>query len=166
MLRGTEVSVIRSVRRSVVIVGLLGGTLAFAACGSSNDADGESSAAKSSTVTTTSASGAGETITLPTGTVKLHQTYAPGVPTLDALYKGTEQPPPSDGPKAAKDKTVIIVSCGQVVPACAGVAKAMTAAFTTLGWKSRIIDGALNANNGWSTGLRQAIAAHPDAIVN
>jgi ribose transport system substrate-binding protein len=34
-----------------------------------------------------------------------------------------------------------------------------------VGWKFRIIDGQLNANNGWSNGVRQAIAAHPSAIV-
>lgn len=149
--------------RLAVVIGAVCAAMALTACGSSNKSANSGSA---SSGTSSTSGGAGQTLTLPTGVVKLDQTYAPGVPTLADLYKGTEAPPPADGPRAAKGKTVIIVSCGQAVPACSNVARAMTDAFTTLGWTSRIIDGQLNANGGWDTAVRQAIAAHPDAIVN
>lgn len=91
--------------------------------------------------------------------------YAEGVPTLDELYKGTETPPPTTGPAIAKKKTVIFVSCGQASPGCAGVPNGMKEPAKLLGWNFKIIDGQLNANNGWANGIRQAIAAKPDVIV-
>ena len=91
--------------------------------------------------------------------------YVPGVPPLAELYRGTEGTPPTSGPPIAKDKTVVFVSCGQAAPGCAGVPNEMAKPAKLVGWNYRVIDGRLNADNGWANGVRQAIAAKPDAII-
>jgi ribose transport system substrate-binding protein len=94
-----------------------------------------------------------------------NKVYAPGVPTLNELYKGNFGSPPTTGPPIAKHKTIVFVSCGQAAPGCAGVPDEMVHVAKLVGWKFSIIDGMLNANNGWSNGVNQAIAEHPSAIV-
>lgn len=91
--------------------------------------------------------------------------YAEGVPTLEQLYASTEHAPSSSGPKLAPGKSVIFVSCGQASPGCAGPADEITSIAEKIGWNYKIIDGAFNVNDGYNTGMRQAIAAKPDAIV-
>jgi ribose transport system substrate-binding protein len=93
------------------------------------------------------------------------QEYAPGIPTLDALYASSENAPPATGPKLAPNKSVIFLSCGQLAPACAGVGSAINKVSEQIGWKSRVIDGKFGVNDGYNSGMRQAIAAKPDAIV-
>lgn len=149
-----------TVRRLVVAFGMVSLSVLVAACGSGTAAAGKSSDSSSSG----SATG-GKTITFPTGTVEVDKAYVPGVPSLADLYKGTENAPPATGPKGAKGKTVVIESCGQAVPACAQVTKAMGDAFDALGWKHSVVDGQLNQGGAWATAARQAMAAHPDAIV-
>jgi ribose transport system substrate-binding protein len=131
-----------------VVATIVAAGLLLAACGSS----GSSGSDEGSTGGSTSA-------------VDVDKVYAEGVPTLTELYKGTETAPPTTGPAMAKDKTVIFVSCGQASPGCAGVPNAMKEPAELVGWNFKIIDGQLNANNGWANGIRQAIAAKPDAIV-
>jgi ribose transport system substrate-binding protein len=138
-------------RRLAALVAAAVTASALAACGSSgshsgSDTGGAQSAAQS-------------------GAASASKTYAAGVPTLNDLYQGTETKPPTQGPKPAKGKSVIFVSCGQAAPGCAGVPNEMATPAKLLGWKYRIIDGRLNADNGWANGVRQAIAAKPDAIV-
>lgn len=91
--------------------------------------------------------------------------YAEGVPTLDELYKSTEGSPPASGPKIQPGKNIIVVSCGQTAQGCSGPANEIGAVAELVGWNHKIIDGALNTNGGWAAGVRQAIAAKPDAIV-
>jgi ribose transport system substrate-binding protein len=97
--------------------------------------------------------------------VDVNKIYAPGVPTLADMYRSTEEPPPPSGPPIAKGKSVIFVSCAQSSPGCAGPPNEMAIAAKLVGWNYKIIDGANNVNNGWATGIRQAIAAKPNAIV-
>ena len=91
--------------------------------------------------------------------------YAPGIPTLEKLYASSEYAPPSTGPKLAPNKNVIFLSCGQLAPGCAGPALAMEEITKQIGWHYKIIDGAFGVNDGYNSGMRQAIAAKPDAIV-
>jgi ribose transport system substrate-binding protein len=91
--------------------------------------------------------------------------YAPGIPTLEQLYSSSEYAPPATGPKLASSKSVIFLSCGQLSAGCAGPANAMKEITKLIGWKYKIIDGAFGVNDGYNSGMRQAIAAKPDAIV-
>ncbi|GAA1000204.1 sugar ABC transporter substrate-binding protein [Subtercola frigoramans] len=91
--------------------------------------------------------------------------YAQGIPTLTELYNSNETAPPATGPKLPANKNVIFLSCGQAAPGCSGIPNAMATVAQKVGWKFQIIDGAFNANGAYGTGMRQAIAAKPDAIV-
>lgn len=91
--------------------------------------------------------------------------YAPGIPTLEQLYASSEYAPPATGPKLASNKSVIFLSCGQAAAGCAGPALAMKEITKRIGWKYKIIDGAFGVNDGYNSGMRQAIAAKADAIV-
>ena len=99
------------------------------------------------------------------GAVDPTREYAPGIPTLEQLYASSEYAPPATGPKLPSDKSVIFLSCGQLSPGCAGPAVAMKEITKLIGWKYKIIDGAFGVNDGYNSGMRQAIAAKPDAIV-
>jgi ribose transport system substrate-binding protein len=63
------------------------------------------------------------------------------------------------------DKSVIFLSCGQLAVGCAGPALAMQKVAAEIGWKFKIIDGNFGIGDGLNSGMRQAIAAKPDAIV-
>ncbi|MGP3534079.1 sugar ABC transporter substrate-binding protein [Microbacterium sp. RD1] len=138
-------------RRSRAVVAA-GGALALAALLLAGCSGGSSSASPSTGGTITAADPDKE--------------YAPGVPTLNELYASTEGEPPTSGPPLAEAKKVVFVSCGQASPGCAGPPNEMANIAEQIGWDYQIVDGALNANNGWANGIRQAIALKPDAIVS
>ena len=100
----------------------------------------------------------------PSGADPAH-TYAPGIPTLEQLYASSEYAPPATGPKLPPNKSVIFLSCGQLAIGCAGPAISMEKIAKRIGWKYKIIDGAFGVNDGYNSGMRQAIVAKPDAIV-
>lgn len=148
----------RRVRIGAALVLLPLVALLIAACGSSSKntaSNSGSSEGKSSTSNASSESGAADP----------NKVYAPGVPTLNELYKGGEHAPPTSGPPVAKKVSVVFVSCGQEAPGCAGVPDAMGEPAKKLGWEFRIINGKLDVNNGWPNGVREAIAAKPSVIV-
>jgi ribose transport system substrate-binding protein len=91
--------------------------------------------------------------------------YAPGIPTLEQLYASSEYAPPATGPKLPSGKSVIFLSCGQLSTGCAGPPLAMKEIAKLIGWKYKIIDGNFGINDAYNSGMRQAIAANPDAIV-
>lgn len=93
------------------------------------------------------------------------KTYAEGIPTLEQLYASSEYAPPATGPKLQPGKTVIFLSCGQASVGCAGPALAMEKIAKLVGWNYKIIDGEFGINDRYNSGMRQAIAARPDAIV-
>lgn len=135
-----------------------------AACGSSSsnsEAQGKPAASAESSSSTQASSSEAES----SGEPEPNKAYAPGVPTLNELYKGTEEAPPTSGPPAKKGASVIFLSCGLESPGCAAPAREMASAAKVLGWKYRIINGRLDTNNAYDTGMREAIAAKPSAIV-
>lgn len=146
----------RSRRRlcALFVAGLIASALLLAACGSSSNSGSGSSGANASTKTNGASGGNPETTV-----------YAPGVPTLKQLYESSNEAPPASGPSAAKGKEVIWVSCGQQAVGCRVAAEGFMEAAKVLGWKARIIDGKLNVDNGFATGIRTAIAAKPAAII-
>ena len=105
----------------------------------------------------------GSSFAAPGGVDPTH-VYAPGIPTLEQLYASSEYSPPSTGPSLPANKSVIFLSCGQLAIGCAGPAIAMDKITKRIGWKYKIIDGAFGVNDGYNSGMRQAIAAKPDAI--
>ncbi|WP_166459529.1 sugar ABC transporter substrate-binding protein [Amycolatopsis pithecellobii] len=130
-------------RRAPIGSALVVGTLVLAGCGGGSSASAPTSIAP----------------------VDANKVYVEGVPSLAELYKSTEGSPPTSGPKTQPGKNVVYVSCGQSAQGCSGPANEMANAAKVVGWNFKIIDGALNVNNGWAVGVRQAIAAKPDAIV-
>ena len=88
-----------------------------------------------------------------------------GVPTLDQLFKGNAEAPPTSSPPAAKGKNVWWISCGQQSQSSAAFAAAGKAAVEAIGWTFHLADGNLNIANGYATAMRTALAAHPDAII-
>jgi ribose transport system substrate-binding protein len=145
--------VLTRLRWGAGIVAMVGSAVILSACGSSSKSSSNAAATSSGSSSTSS------------GAADPAKTYAPGVPTLNELYKGTEGTPPTTGPKIANGKSVIFISCGQAAPGCAGVPNEMATPAKLVGWKYQIVDGRLNAGNGWANGIRQAIAAKPDAII-
>jgi ribose transport system substrate-binding protein len=118
--------------------------IALSACGSG-----------SSTNATSSTTGAGGSKT---------STLA-GVPSLEELYKGTEEPPPTEGPAAAKGKSIVWISCGQVAEGCAAPSAAAGEAAKDLGWSFKLLDAKFGAGGAFGAAIRQAIVLKPDAIV-
>jgi ribose transport system substrate-binding protein len=84
------------------------------------------------------------------------------LPSLDAIYAGTEGKPPATSPPAAKDKNVWFINCGAASDGCNDVALAGEEAGKALGWKVTSYDAQFV---NFSTGIRQAVADGADAIV-
>jgi ribose transport system substrate-binding protein len=147
----------------LALFGLIAAALVVAGCGSSGGSSSSGSASSST---------GGETKTTPAneegaeaGEAVASMEYAPGVPTLEEMYEGNEEPPPSSGPKPKEGISIVFVSCGQEAPGCANVPDAMEEPAKKLGWNFRIINGKLDVNNGWPNGVREAVAAKPDVII-
>lgn len=68
------------------------------------------------------------------------------------------------GPKAASDKTIIFVASDLKNSGVLGVANGYQEAAKSIGWKTRILDGAGSVPSQ-SSALKQAIALQPDGIV-
>jgi ribose transport system substrate-binding protein len=85
-------------------------------------------------------------------------------PSVEDLKMGTEQTPPTTGPKPKSGLKLVYVSCGQVAPGCAGPGVGLENAAKELGWTVTTVDGKFNAGGGYSTAFHQAIALEPDAI--
>jgi ribose transport system substrate-binding protein len=151
----------------LAVAGLILSGLLFAACGSSSSSSSSGSTTEEATTeegsggeaeTTTDegeASGGGQETTV----------YAKGVPTLEELYKSTNEEPPTTGPAAAKGKNVAWFTCSMEAVGCKVPTETFLEAAKVLGWNVHVFDGRLNVNNGYATALRQAIASNPDAIV-
>lgn len=85
-------------------------------------------------------------------------------PTLEEMYKGTYQGPPTSGPKPVTGKKIWVISCSQDVSLCAGHAQGITEAGKLLGWTTTTFDGKYDPAT-MGNGVRQAIAGKYDAIV-
>jgi ribose transport system substrate-binding protein len=90
---------------------------------------------------------------------------AADLPSLDQLYKGTFQSPPTTSPPGAKGKSVYWITCTSATPACAVPAEAAKEAAKVLGVKLTVVDGKFNAGGAWSAAVRTALAGDADAII-
>lgn len=84
---------------------------------------------------------------------------------VERLYVGTWGAPPTDGPAAAVDKNVWVISCGEAAAACAQLAAGAVDAAETIGWNVTLFDGKFGADGAFGSGVRQAVAAGADAII-
>lgn len=84
---------------------------------------------------------------------------------LAPYYKIRVFPIPTEGPSAAAGKRIWIVSCGQQSPGCAAGVDAGKTAAEALGWTVNVADGNFGQNDGYSKGIRQAVAAKADAVL-
>jgi ribose transport system substrate-binding protein len=126
----------------------------FAACGESKS---DSSASDIESDSTTVDSGGAETAPAdPVATSKA---------ILDELYSGQYTEAPSAGPKAQKGKNVWVLSCGQAAEGCSYISETIVEAGKELGWNVTLSDGKFNADNAYTTAIRQAVAAGADGIV-
>jgi ribose transport system substrate-binding protein len=102
------------------------------------------------------------------GAASATQTQSSGAPAVDKelaqLYKGTMGQPPATGPKAAKGKKVLIVSCGQQTLSCVSGAKGAMDAAKAIGWDAQLFDGKFNPAL-YGTGVQQGISQKVDGIV-
>jgi ribose transport system substrate-binding protein len=148
--------------RLLAVMGVAICIVVMAGCGSASSSNSSSNAGGSTA--TTSAAGPA-TSSASTSTSTAPPAAAASILPLAQLYKGLEQQPPQTGPKAAKGKTVVWVSCGQSIPDCSAPAAAAQQAAKKLGWNFKITDGALDVNNGFATAVTQALADNPSAII-
>ncbi len=81
-----------------------------------------------------------------------------------ASASSTKQLVLPNGPKAAKDKTVIFIASDLKNSGVLGVVKGYEEASKVIGWKTRVLDGAGSVPSQ-SSALKQAIALQPDGIV-
>jgi ribose transport system substrate-binding protein len=132
----------------LIVLPLVIAAFAVTACGS-DDEDGASKPSDANAATDASPEDSG----------------IAGVPTMEELYKGTESAPPDSGPKAEPGKFVIYLSCGEASAGCSGPGKAAKEAADVLGWKFKVIDGKYGVGGAYITGMKQAVAQQPDAIL-
>jgi len=71
---------------------------------------------------------------------------------------------PTSGPKTESGKTIVFVTHDIGAPVEAGIAKSLTSVAKLVGWNVKAIDGQ-NSITEMSSGLSQAMALKPDAIV-
>ena len=84
--------------------------------------------------------------------------------TMDQLYAGTYAQPPTTSPAGAKGKSVWWISCSQAVVSCSEPAAAAAAAAKILGIDFHVADGKFNVGGAFTTAVRTALAAKPDAL--
>lgn len=126
-----------------MVAGLAAGALLLAACGSNPSSDGPATSASGG-----DSSGASRASVL----------------SLAELEKGTEQSPPTSGPRPKAGVSVAYVSCGQASPGCSEPATGLAEAAKELGWTTSTLDGKFNVSGGYAAALHQAISLKPDAI--
>jgi ABC-type sugar transport system substrate-binding protein len=90
--------------------------------------------------------------------------YAPGVPTLNQLLKGSSTEPPTTGPTAFKGTVnIAFVSCGTSIP-CTTMAASAAGAAKVLGWNYQVFQASA-ASSGVQVAMSAAIATNPTAII-
>jgi ribose transport system substrate-binding protein len=88
-----------------------------------------------------------------------------GVMTMEELEAGTYGTPPTTSPPGAAGKSVWWISCGQAAPSCSEPAATAGEVAETLGIDFHVADGKFNAGGAFTTAVRTALAADPDAIL-
>lgn len=84
---------------------------------------------------------------------------------VQAAYKGTYGSPPSTPTTPPSGKNIWVLSCGQAAIGCSTLADSAVSASKAAGFDVTLVDGKFGADNAYSTGIRQAIAAKADGIV-
>jgi ribose transport system substrate-binding protein len=90
---------------------------------------------------------------------------APFEAALEADYKGEFTAPPTSAPAHKAGVNLWIISCGQASEGCSAPAANAKEAAQALGWKATVFDGNFGIGDAYNAGIRQAIAAHAQAII-
>ncbi len=165
----TEPPKARWIPRLVLLTSILIAAVALAACGSSSSSSSSSTSSEPAEsepaeAETTSAETEETAGTEGSGGSQETTVYAKGVPTLAELYEGSEEEPPTSGPKAVPGKYIAVVSCGLEIEGCLNGTERFLEAAKVIGWKTKTFNGKANVNDGYATAIRSALASQPDAI--
>jgi ribose transport system substrate-binding protein len=88
-----------------------------------------------------------------------------GIPTMEDLYNGTGQVPPTSSPAPAEGKSIWWISCSEASSGCSYPTAAAKEGAKALGWDDfHVVDGKFNEGGAYSTAIRTAAAAGADAI--
>lgn len=90
---------------------------------------------------------------------------APFEKALSADYKGHFTAPPTSAPAHKSGVNLWIISCGQASEGCSQPVANAKAAAQLLGWKATVFDGNFGIGDAYNNGIRQALAAHAQAII-
>jgi ribose transport system substrate-binding protein len=74
------------------------------------------------------------------------------------------RPPPDDGPPAAADTSIFVVSCGQLLESCTILVDGVMEAADEAGWEATLVDTALDFSAAGGA-IRQAMAAGADGAI-
>lgn len=83
---------------------------------------------------------------------------------LDAAFTGISGDLQLESVTPKEDVNLYVVSCGEQTPGCSTPTASIVQAAEAIGWNANISDGKLNPE-GFSTAIRQAIAADADVII-
>jgi ribose transport system substrate-binding protein len=141
-------------RRGLVAVVLLAGLAASCASGSEGTADEgpDGTDGPATTATVTDAPLAGE------------EAVAAATERLAPWIEGTMRPPPDDGPPAAEDIEIYVVSCGQLLESCTILVDGVMEGAEEAGWDATLVDTALDFSAAGGA-IRQAMAAGADGAI-
>src|ERR1700761_591705 len=129
----------------VALIGLLTLSGSLAACSSSSSSSSASAASAASSSNASSGSSA-------------------AADSASGLYAYNGNTPPTTGPKAAKGKTLWIISCGQAASGCASTTADIQQAAQAIGWKALICDGKFDVNDAYGGCITQGLADHVSGI--
>jgi ribose transport system substrate-binding protein len=132
----------RSRRGRSVAVGLA--VLALAACSSGS--------------ATAKAKGSGS------GTSSRAQEVAAARKRLAPWLHGTSRPVPTSGPAAQPNKSIYVVSCGQLLESCSVLVDGVMKAADAIGWHTTLFDTKLDFSSAGDA-IRQAMAAGADGAI-
>jgi len=85
---------------------------------------------------------------------------------VSKAYQGTNVTPAVTPVTPKAGQKVWVISCGQAALGCSAIADAAVAAGKRLGWTMTLYDGKLGVDNAYARGIKQAVAAKADGIID
>jgi ribose transport system substrate-binding protein len=131
----------------------------------STSSSGSASSSASSAVSTSPAAAASSASSAPSASGGGAGNLATFEAALQADYKGEFTAPPTSAPAHKAGVNLWIISCGQASEGCASPVASAKEAAQALGWKATVFDGNFGIGDAYNAGIRQAIAAHAQAII-
>lgn len=146
---------LRRSRWAWLVLGLLIGSMALAACGSDSGSSASGDEGQTSAEETQSEGASGDSAKSE-GLKKAEERVA-------AWEEGQFSSPPTEGPPAAENKDVWILTYGLAATPGVDFTEGAEGAAKILGWKTHRCDGKFSTSQ-WQQCIRQAVAAGADAV--